>query len=54
MDDNLDKKYLKENVSIKGANQSIIDSFNKKKLITPKVQEMLVKFKITDQKCEII
>ena len=48
------QKFLKENVSIKGANQSVIDSFNKKKLITPRVQEMLVKFKITDQKCEII
>lgn len=48
------QKYLKENISLKKANQSVIDSFDKKKLITPRVQEMLVKFRITDQKCEII
>ena len=34
-------KYLKENVSLKGANQSVIDSFNKKKLITPTIIAIL-------------
>ena len=48
------QKYLKENMSIRGANQSVIDSFNKKKLINTKVQEMLTKFRITDEKCEIM
>ena len=48
------QKFLKENVSIKKVNQSVIDSFSKKNLITSRVQEMLVKFRITDQKCEII
>jgi hypothetical protein len=48
------QKFLKEDVSIKGANQSVIDSFNKKKLITPRVQGMLVKFKVANEKCEII
>ena len=48
------QKYLKENVSMKGANQSVIDSFNKKKLINIKVQEMLIKFRIVNEKCEIL
>ena len=48
------QKYLKEGVSINKANQSVIDSFNKKNLVTSRVQEMLVKFRITNQKCEII
>jgi hypothetical protein len=48
------QKYLKENMSIKGANQSVIDSFNKKKLINIKVQEMLIKFRIVNEKCEIL
>jgi len=48
------QKFLKENVSHKGANQSIIDKFKKKELITPKVHEMLIKFKIADENYEII
>lgn len=47
-------KYLNENVSVKKANQSVIDDFKRKNLITPRVQEMLVKYKIMDEKHEII
>ena len=47
-------KNLNEGVSIKGANQSVIDNFRRKNLITPKVHEMLIKHKIIDEKHEII
>lgn len=47
-------KNLNEDVSIKGANQSVIDNFRRKNLITPKVREMLIKHKIIDEKHEII
>lgn len=47
-------KFLNENISIKKANQSVIDDFNRKNLITPRVQEMLIKYKIIDEKHEII
>jgi hypothetical protein len=47
-------KFLNENVSEKKANQSIIDDFRRRNLITPRVQEMLVKHKIINEKWEII
>ena len=47
-------KYLNENISRKKVNQSVIEDFKRKNLITPRVNEMLVKYKIIDQKCEII
>ena len=48
------KKYLNENISHKKANQYVIDDYNRKKLITPLVHEMLIKYKIINEKCEII
>ena len=48
------EKFLTENVSHKNANQSVIDSFTARKLITPRVAEMLIKNKITDKLGEII
>lgn len=48
------KKYLNENVSYKKVNQSVIDDYKRKNLITPLVYEMLVKYKIINQKNEII
>jgi len=47
-------KFLNENVSHKKANQSVIDNFKRKNLITPKVYEMLIKNKIINEKHEII
>jgi hypothetical protein len=47
-------KYLNENVSLKNANQTVINNYKRKKLITPKVYEMLIKYKITNEKYEII
>ena len=47
-------KYLNENVSHKKANQSVIDRFNNKKLITPKVSKLLIKHKIINENYEII
>ena len=47
-------KYLNENVSLKKVNQTVIDDYRRKDLITPKVQEMLVKHKIIDGSSEII
>ena len=47
-------KFLNENDSREKANQSIINDYERKNLITPRVNEMLVKHKIVDQKSEII
>lgn len=47
-------KYLNENISHKKVNQSVIEDYKRKNLITPRVYEMLVKHKIIDQKNEII
>lgn len=48
------EKYLNENVSHKNANQSIINRFKNKKLITPKVSNLLIKHKIMNENYEII
>jgi len=47
-------KFLNENVSHKKANQSIIENYKRKNLITPRVYEMLVKHKIINEMSEII
>jgi hypothetical protein len=47
-------KFLNENVSLKKANQSVIDNYKRKDLITLKVQEMLSKSKIIGENWEII
>ncbi len=47
-------KQLNENVSRTKANQDIINLYKKKKLVTPKVEEMLIKHKIINEKHEII
>lgn len=47
-------KMLNENVSHKKANQSVIDNYKRKNLMTPLVYEMLVKNKIIDEKHQII
>jgi len=47
-------KFLNENVSHKKANQSVIEDYKRKNLITPRVNEMLIKYKIIKQKDEII
>jgi len=48
------RKNLNENVSIDGANQSVIDNYLRKNLITPKVNEMLIKYSIINEKKEIL
>ena len=50
----LNRKNLNENVSINGANQSVIDNYKRKNLITPKVNEMLIKYGVINEKREII
>jgi hypothetical protein len=47
-------KFLNEGVSHKKANQSVIDDYRRKNLITPRVNEMLIKSKIMDENGEII
>jgi len=48
------RKNLNESVSIDGANQSVIDNYSRKNLITPKVNEMLIKYGVMNEKKEII
>jgi len=48
------RKNLNENISIDGANQSVIDNYLRKNLITPKVNEMLIKYGIINEKKEIL
>ena len=47
-------KYLNESISKDRVNQSVIDNYVRKNLITPRVNEMLVKHGIIDEKREII
>ena len=47
-------KLLNENVSHKKANQSVINAYQQKNLITPRVYEMLIKNKIINENHEII
>lgn len=51
---NMNQKMLNKNISHKKANQSIIDKYNNKKLLSPKVSEMLKKNKIINENNEII
>lgn len=46
--------FLNENISYKNANQTIINNYKRKNLITPKVYEMLIKHKIINENYEII
>lgn len=48
------KKYLNENVSRERVNQTIINNFKRKDLITPRVHEMLIKYKVINENYEII
>lgn len=47
-------KFLNENVSYKKANQSVINDYKRKNLITPRVCEMLIKSKIINENHQII
>jgi hypothetical protein len=47
-------KLLNESVSHTKANQSVINDYQRKGLITPKIYEMLIKNKIINEKYEII
>ena len=48
------RKNLNENISRGRVNQSVIDNYTRKNRITPKVNEMLVKHGIVNEKREII
>lgn len=48
------QKFLNENISLGKANQSIIDNYRNKNLITPKVFNLLIKHKIMNENYEII
>lgn len=50
----LNIKSLNENVSHTKANQSVIDDYRRKNLISPKVFEMLMKNQIINDMYEII
>jgi len=47
-------KMLNENVSYVKANQSVIDNYKRKNLITPRVFNMLTKYKVINENYEII
>ena len=47
-------KFLNENISRERANQTIIENYKRKNLLTPRVIEMLIKNKIVNEKHEII
>jgi len=47
-------KNLNENVSLKNVNQSVINDYFRKNLITTEINEMLIKNKIINEKQEII
>lgn len=47
-------KSLNEDVSREKVNQSVIDNYRRKNLISPKVNEMLTRHNIINEKHEII
>jgi hypothetical protein len=47
-------RFLNEGVSHVKANQSVVDNYRRKGLITPRVCEMLIKNKIMGEKYEIL
>ncbi|MFA5366550.1 MAG: hypothetical protein WC333_01310 [Dehalococcoidia bacterium] len=47
-------KMLNENVSHVKANQAVIDNYRRRGLVTPMVQEMLVKNRIMSENYEIM
>lgn len=47
-------KLLTEIVSHEKANQSVIDDYKRKNLISPKVFEMLISYKIINENYEIL
>lgn len=47
-------KMLNENISYIKANQSVIDNYRRKNLITQRVFNMLTKFNVIDENYEII
>ena len=48
------KKFLNENLSRNKVNQTIINNYKRKNLITPYVHEMLVKHGVINENYEII
>jgi len=50
----MNTKLLTENVSHKKVNQSVINDYKRKKIITQRVTEMLIKYKIIDETGQII
>jgi hypothetical protein len=48
------RKNLNESISVEGANQSVIDNYKRKNLITPAINEMLIKYGVINEKKEII
>jgi len=51
---NMNVSLLTENVSHEKVNQSVIDDYQRKNLITPKVYEMLIKNKIINEDYKIL
>ena len=48
------QKHLNESVSKQNVNQSVIDNYKRKNLITPLVNEMLIKYGIINEKHQIL
>jgi len=48
------RKNLNENLSLAKHNQTIIDNYRRKNLVTPKVDELLIKRGILDENRQII
>ena len=48
------RKYLKESVSLSKADQSIIDNYRRKKLVSPLVEGLLIKHGVLNENREII
>lgn len=47
-------KNLSENISIVKANQTVIENYKRKNLLTPKVQKMLVEHKIINENSGVL
>jgi len=47
-------RYLSENVSVVKANKNVIKEYERKKLLTPKVKDMLKEHNLLDEKSTVL
>jgi hypothetical protein len=53
-DMHLNSKKLNENISITKANQTVVENYKRKKLLTPKVRKMLEEYNLFEENTDTL